>query len=114
MQLPKYNIGAVPSEHFRLSLLNSTKLIPVAQYELTCSEWFFFGIASRYAASFDRWMAYSVSKPKRLFLIRQGMTVLTPDCFDSFHLLVSVPRASESGFQLRFIRRHCHEYNVNI
>src|SRR5688572_19486517 len=114
MQLAKYNISAVSSQHFRLSLLNPTQLIRVTQYKLTCFERCFFGIRSGNAASFDRGMTYSVTKAKRLFLVRQGMAVLTPDRFDSFHLLVSVSRASETGFELRFIRRERHEYNVNV
>src|SRR5215471_13963819 len=114
MQLAKDDVGSIAAQDFGHSLLNAAQLVPVTEHEITGLDRLLFRITSGDAASFDGWVADSVLESKRLCLSRQGMTVLSPDGFDSGHLAVGFACAFEGGFKPRFVRRDCRQNDVYV
>src|SRR5918995_584613 len=109
VQLAKGDVGSVPAENFGHSPLHTTHLISIAQHKLSSLKRLFLRIGSRNAAAFDRWMADPVAKSEWFGFRCQCMTVLTPDCLDSWHVAVSLAGAIEICLQSLLIGRDCHQ-----
>src|SRR5215510_15193155 len=104
MQLAKDDVRPVSAQDFRHGLHGATHLVRVTENEITGLKRLLLRITSGDAASFYGRVTDAIPKSKRLCFGWQGMTVLSPDGFNSGHFAVGLPCWFKRGFQLRFIR----------
>src|SRR5947207_2034996 len=91
MQLAEDYVRAVASEEFRHSLLNAAQLVRITEHKFACLKCLLSGIGSRNSAPFDCRMTDAVPETEWFLLVRQCVTVLSPDSFNPCHLLIRLP-----------------------
>src|SRR3979411_1143209 len=115
MQLAKDYIGSVPSQD--IGLRNRGFLahfIGVAENEFARLEWLLLGICTGNPAPLDCGMADPIAKSKRLLFIFESVTILTPDCRDTFELFVRFASRLEYCFKSLSVRRQHRNHRMNV
>src|SRR5262249_5870619 len=87
-KLSENNISSVTPQYLRLSCLYTSQFITIAENKFTRLQRLFLRVCSWNAASFDRRMTDAIPEPKWLRFGGQRVAVLSPNRFDSSHLLI--------------------------
>src|SRR5262249_47946155 len=96
MQFANDSVGAIATQHLRPGHRSeSARLVAVSKDEFPSLERLLLRVGAGNSASLDGRMTDAIFEPERLLFVRQRVTVLPPDHFDSRQLFVRVPRAVE-------------------
>src|SRR5260370_37540092 len=100
MQYAKYGIAPIAPKPLALGHgREASDFVTIPQYESTRLEGWLRGIRTRNSAPLHQWMADTVFEPEWLLLGRKDVTVLTPDGFNPWQPLISIPAPLERALK---------------